>query len=222
MNKKLIPIFTAAAVVATVCSAPLSANAASVKKKATVTISSLNVRAKASNSAKIVGVLKKNTTVTVVKLTKTKWVGIKYKKKLAYISKRYLKFKKTSSTTKTTKKKPTVNSQSVSKNDTNYTWAGAKLTKHAGVIIGPSGKETYYNLNMSRVVKNMNMRGFSGKYRVRKDGVKMFGDYVMVAANLDIRPFGTHVKTSLGMGIVVDTGSFAYQNQTQLDIAVNW
>ena len=50
----------------------------------------------------------------------------------------------------------------------------------------------------------------------------MFGDYVMVAANLDIRPKGTLVETSLGTGIVCDTGGFANSNMYQLDIATTW
>ena len=44
----------------------------------------------------------------------------------------------------------------------------------------------------------------------------------MVAANLGIRPKGTLIETSVGTGIVVDTGGFAKRNKTQLDIAVNW
>ena len=50
----------------------------------------------------------------------------------------------------------------------------------------------------------------------------MFGDYIMIAANLKLRPRGTLVMTSLGMGIVCDTGAFAVKNPHQIDIAVNW
>ena len=57
---------------------------------------------------------------------------------------------------------------------------------------------------------------------MREDGAKMLGEYVMCAANLNIRPKGTIIETSLGMGIVVDTGSFASYNTTQLDLAVDW
>ena len=55
-----------------------------------------------------------------------------------------------------------------------------------------------------------------------EDGVKMLGEYVMVAADFSIRPLCTIVPTSLGMGIVVDTGGFVMNNQMQLDIAVAW
>lgn len=101
-------------------------------------------------------------------------------------------------------------------------WNGQKLTPQAGSIMGPSGKETYYNLDMSGVVRIMRSMGNKDKYWVRGDGVKMLGKYVMVAANLQLRPRGSHIQTSLGMGIVCDTGGFAAHNATQLDIATNW
>lgn len=99
---------------------------------------------------------------------------------------------------------------------------GARLTPSAGVFQGPSGKETYYNLPMQGVVSIAKSMGIAGDYWVRGDGVKMYGDYVIVAANLNIRPRGSLVPTSLGMGIVLDTGGFASSNPTQLDIATSW
>lgn len=105
---------------------------------------------------------------------------------------------------------------------TNSTWTGAKLTASAGTVTGPSGKETYYNLEMSGVISIMRGLGNTDEYWIRSDGVKMLGNYVMVAADLSIRPRGTLVETSLGTGIVCDTGSFIYSNPTQLDIATNW
>ena len=104
----------------------------------------------------------------------------------------------------------------------NTRWKGPVLSKSRGTITGPSGKETYYNLNMSGVVSIMRRMGNTDEYWVRDDGVKMLGDYVMVAANLNIRPRGSLIETSLGMGIVCDTGTFAKRNPTQLDIAVAW
>lgn len=112
--------------------------------------------------------------------------------------------------------------KSTKKTKTEYSWAGSVLTAKSGVNYGPTGKETYYNLPMDGVVKIMHSKGFEGKYWVREDGVKMFGDYIMVAANLERFPRGTIVKTSLGLAIVSDTGSFAESNPTQLDIAVTW
>jgi hypothetical protein len=105
---------------------------------------------------------------------------------------------------------------------TESTYTGPVLTKKMGRITGPSGEETYYNLNMSKVVQNMKDNGYEGEYWVREDGVKMFGDYVIVAANLDVHPRGSIVETSLGKAIVCDTGEFAKTNSTQLDIAVTW
>ena len=101
-------------------------------------------------------------------------------------------------------------------------WNGSVLTPSAGINYGPSGKETYYNLDMSGVISIMRGIGNNDEYWVRSDGVKMLGDYVMVAANLNVHPRGSLVETSLGTGIVCDTGSFAYGNATQLDIATSW
>lgn len=101
-------------------------------------------------------------------------------------------------------------------------YCGPVLTPSAGVIDGPSGRETYYNLDMSEVLSIMYDLGYNYTYWVRSDGVKMFGDYVMVAADLNIRPRGSLVKTSLGTGIVVDTGGFIYGDCYQLDIATCW
>lgn len=113
-------------------------------------------------------------------------------------------------------------SQEIKVTTKGYKWKGKKLTRAAGVVRGPSGKETYYNLRMSGVVRVMRRKGYSYEYWVRSDGVKMYGPYVMVAANLRLRPKGTVVKTTRGLGIVCDTGSFARRNKKQLDIAVSW
>lgn len=105
------------------------------------------------------------------------------------------------------------------------TWKGAKSTKANGGVYGPSGQETYYNLPMNNCVANMRKRGYDAKrYPVwtRKDGAKMFGHYVMVAANWKIRPLGTVIETSIGWGIVVDTGEFVKTSPRGVDLAVNW
>ncbi|MCF0259507.1 MAG: hypothetical protein HUJ54_06575 [Erysipelotrichaceae bacterium] len=101
-------------------------------------------------------------------------------------------------------------------------WSGPVLTASAGTVEGPSGKETYYNLPMEGVVSIMRSQGNQDEYWVREDGVKMLGQYVMIAAHLDLRPRGSLVETSLGMGIVCDTGGFAASNPTQIDIATAW
>lgn len=104
----------------------------------------------------------------------------------------------------------------------NYSGGGV-LTPSGGTANGPSGFETYYNLDMTGVIDIMSSYGYSqSDYWVRDDGCKMLGDYIMVAANLDIRPRGTILECSLGAAIVCDTGGFAYNDPYQLDIAVNW
>jgi len=101
-------------------------------------------------------------------------------------------------------------------------WKGPVLSKSRGTITGPSGKETYYNLNMNGVVNIMRRMGNTDEYWVRDDGVKMLGDYIMVAANLNVHPRGSLVDTSLGKAIVCDTGGFAYSNPHQILIPFTW
>lgn len=106
-----------------------------------------------------------------------------------------------------------------------FLYSNDPLTASKGRNNGPSGEETWYNLDMIGVVSNMRNLGFdqdSYPYWVRGDNVKMLGNYVMVAANLNIRPKGTILETSLGLGIVCDTGKFVANNPTQIDIATNW
>lgn len=106
-------------------------------------------------------------------------------------------------------------------------WTGEILTAEKGVNYGPTGKETYYNLPMDDVIQTMRNLGFDEieyKYWIRPDGVKMLGDYVMVAANWDYFPLGTIVECSLGTAIVCDTGGFIWMDEGDywLDIAVVW
>ena len=101
--------------------------------------------------------------------------------------------------------------------------SGGHLTRSGGVFYGPSGKETYYNLNMSGVVSIMRSIGNNDEYWVREDGCKMLGNYIMVAADLNVHPRGSLVPTSLGMGIVCDTGGFVSNGSgVALDIATAW
>ena len=110
----------------------------------------------------------------------------------------------------------------VSSTTTKSSYKGAVLTRRAGTVNGPSGKEVYYNMNMSGVVKVLHRKGYSGDYWVRSDGVKMFGNYVMVAANSKVHPYGSIVQTSLGAAIVCDTGTFASSYPNCLDVATSW
>ncbi len=131
----------------------------------------------------------------------------------------------TEKTTVTTTVATTTTKKSLMIEAPEINWDGAVLSKSKGVVIGPSGKETYYNLPMTSIINNMRKKGYSEEeypYWVRSDGVKMLGGYVMVAANYSIRPLGTKLETSLGYGIVCDTGTFVNNNPTQIDIAVTW
>ncbi len=120
---------------------------------------------------------------------------------------------------------PSSDSMSNNNNDTQYNKEDYEVYT-IGTTEGPSGHETYYNLSMSGVIDLMRKRGYTEedgwKYWIRDDGVKMFGDYAMVAANLDIRPKGTIIPTSVGMAIVCDTGDFANDNIYAVDIATTW
>ena len=112
-------------------------------------------------------------------------------------------------------------------NSVNYSsvWSGQVLNPSLGTIQGPSGKETYYNLDMSGCIASMRTLGYDEvnyAYWVRDDGAKMLGPYIMIAANYSIRPKGTLVETSMGTGIVVDTGKFANTDPYQIDIATTW
>ena len=91
-----------------------------------------------------------------------------------------------------------------------------------GVIV--ERQETYYDLNMDGVMAiAARTCGVEAYYMVRDDGVKVDADgYVLVAANLNIYPRCSVVETSLGLGKVYDTGSFADDNPEQFDIATDW
>lgn len=106
-----------------------------------------------------------------------------------------------------------------------YRYSGYPLNAKHGVCYGPSGKETWYNLPMDKVIETMRNKGYSEAdypYMEREDGAKCLGDYVIVAASLEKYRRGNIIQTSLGQGIVCDTGTFAETNPDQIDIAVNW
>ena len=91
------------------------------------------------------------------------------------------------------------------------------VKKDDGTII--ERQETFYDLPMRGVM------GFcgGGTYHVREDGVKVDQDgYILVAAELSRYPRCSIVETSLGLGKVYDTGTFAITNPEQFDIATDW
>ena len=172
----------------------------------------VNVRTypSADSDDTIIKVLGINEKVKVLKEVKDdNWYEIELDGQECFICKDYLSKKKKK--IENPKDKPVV-----------YTWNGEVLNRYNGVVSGPSGKETYYNLDMSGVVRIMRNMGNNDEYWIRSDGAKMLGNYVMCAADLSVRPRGSLVETSLGTGIVCDTGGFIYNNQFQLDIATAW
>ena len=98
-------------------------------------------------------------------------------------------------------------------------------TASGGVYQGPSGLEKWYNKPMDGVVDIMRHLGFNEvqyPYWVRDDGCKMLGDYIILAANLEVRPRGTILETSRGTGIVCDCCVAADADVTLVDVAVDW
>lgn len=99
------------------------------------------------------------------------------------------------------------------------------LTKSKGAQIwtdseGVRHRETYYDLNMARV---MQACGQGGYYEVRFDGVKVDAEgYVIIAANLGRYPRCSLTETSVGMAKVYDTGGFAAVHPDGFDIATDW
>ena len=115
----------------------------------------------------------------------------------------------------------------------NNEWDGTVLNSNIGVIEnGPSGEyETYYDADviseagMDNCVKYMRELGYDEEtypYYIREDGVRMFGDYVMVAANTNVLPKGSVLETTLGTAMVVDHCENSEKQAHLVDIAVNW
>ena len=152
----------------------------------------------------VITVLPVRTLVTIIGESDG-WAVINFNDQIAYICKDYLQ-------------------ESDPEYDTyNYNWSGEVLNNANGKVYGPSGYETYYNLPMYGCVRIMNNLGYYGTVWTRSDGVKMWDQYVMVAADLSIHPKGSLVETTLGTGIVVDTGGFITNGSgVSLDIAVAW
>ena len=115
--------------------------------------------------------------------------------------------------------------ENVARGNVTPAWSEGQITKERGGCMGPSGRETYYNLKMDLCVQYMRDLGYDEleyPYWIRDDGAKMLGLYVMCAANWKIRPKGTIIPTSLGDAIVVDTGEFVVDYPNGVDLAVDW
>ena len=178
--------------------------AAFAKTNGTVTADTLNVRSGPSEDAKIIGQVTYGSQIELRDSTEDGWVQIAFDNPEAYVCADYVALEGEELTSGSSASQTEV------------------LNPYNGTVMGPSGKETYYNLDMSGIVSIMRSMGNNDEYWIREDGVKMLGDYIMCAANLDVHPRGSYVESSLGTCIVCDTGGFAAYNPYQLDIAVNW
>ena len=195
-----------------------------VKKYINISYGTLNVRKEPDVNSEVIDSLKINNSVNITGVVDgSEYVRIKYQRDgeeevVGFVSKEYLS--DTEVEIKVVQKVVSSN-KTTSTSQSNYN--GAVLNRSCGTVQGPSGKETYYNLPMQKVVNMMHSRGIAGDYWVRGDGVKMFGDYVMVATDTRRYPKGTLIQTSLGVGIVADhCGSAQSYGGIWLDIAVTW
>lgn len=171
----------------------------------------LNVREQPDITSGIVTQVNKNDEVhvtgEVTEKEKTDWVQIEIDGQPAYVVAKYLSKEQ----------------QEELIEENNRNWDGQVLDANLGKVYGPSGYETYYNLKMDGCMKILRDMGIQGEYWVRDDGVKMYGDYVMVAADLNKHPRGSLVETSVGIGIVCDTGDFTTNGSgVNIDVAVTW
>ena len=100
---------------------------------------------------------------------------------------------------------------------------GEKFSK--GEFKGPSGWEHYYNVPQDTVIDYMREKGYDEEtypYYIADNGCKMLGDYIICAADLDKYSYGTIVETSLGKGIICDTGSLFQKDNYDIDLATDW
>ena len=93
------------------------------------------------------------------------------------------------------------------------------LTAAKGVNRFMDHTETWYNLNMKKVVQRADEHfGIRNAYAVRKDGIKTYNGFVILAADKSV-PYGTIIETSRGTGIVID---YHETEKDIVDIATNW
>lgn len=179
------------------------------------TTTKVNIREYPNTEADILKEVKQNTKIKYI-ATENEWTKVICDDIEGYICSKYVSNKKTEIVKKAAKKPKNTTSQNNSEH----------LTKRSGVYwYNSQQRETYYNLNMNGVVRIMRRMGYTEEkfpYWVRSDGCKMFGNYIMVAANLNIYPRGSIIQTSLGTAIVADTGAFIYTYPLGVDIAVTW
>lgn len=94
------------------------------------------------------------------------------------------------------------------------------LTARLGTIQYEGHKETWYNLNMNKVIERADKAfGMTDLYWVRDDGCKMYGPWIICAGHPSAIRYSL-VETSRGTGIILDTHTV--DDITLIDIATNW
>ena len=94
------------------------------------------------------------------------------------------------------------------------------LTARLGVFDFNGHKETWYNLPMHNIVSKAQDQGLEGQYWEREDGCKMYGEFIICAGAVE--RYGEIIETSRGLGVILDTGDFAKEEPTTVDLAVTW
>lgn len=228
MKKHILRTLTAALLISTFTALPAYA-----QTTGKVSVETLFVRSGAGTDSTIVDLLDYDDSVTILGQSDSGWYQISWGGGSAYVCSDYVSgISETAGNTESASAPAQENASQASAPEQEPAqteaeapapaWTGPVLTRSKGVVQGPSGKETYYNLDMSGVIRIMRNMGNNDEYWVRSDGAKMLGDYIMCAANLNVHPRGSLVESSLGTCIVCDTGGFAYSNPNQLDIATTW
>lgn len=95
------------------------------------------------------------------------------------------------------------------------------LTAKLGTVQFEGHKETWYDLDMSRITERADtFYGSQGIYAVTEDGIKTYNGLVICAAHKSV-PYGTLVETSRGIGVVLDYHTVA-EDKTLIDVATDW
>ena len=95
------------------------------------------------------------------------------------------------------------------------------LTARLGTVTFQDHRETWYNLDMKNIVERSDKAfGMTDLYWEREDGCKMYGPWVICAADWTLHPQYSLVETSRGTGIVLDTHTA--EDRSIVDLAVTW
>lgn len=104
---------------------------------------------------------------------------------------------------------------------TNTILALTVLTAAKGINNFMGHQESWYNLPMKKVIERADHVFGKNPYWIREeDGVKMYGPFVICAGKSS--RYGEVIDTSLGKGLILDTGDFVKENPDMIDIATAW